>query len=169
MPKNSTIEELIEITGFSNFKILTDNDAVKILTLIGQQRLKEAHIKALVQLAPGFIKLATESLRAITTVAKAAGDVQVETLKILQRSVDGVADALQTLAKSAKTDKTREKIAECILEAGRLYIELAKISREMNSQNNDFWLKMAGMAVSTLLAVLSIYAVSKRNGSNNDA
>ena len=165
--KGATIvDEIIEITGIRDLKKMTEADTVKLLRLIGEQKLKEEHVRALVKIAPSFIGLAVESLKAISAVAKASGASQIDALQSVQQSISAISEALQVLAASAKSDKTREKLARAILEAGRLYVELARISQQMNANNNDFWLKLAGVAAMVLVAVLQGFVAANRAGND---
>jgi hypothetical protein len=110
--------ELLQIIGLKRLDKLSKEEASTILKLIGEQRLKEAHIQALVRLAPGFIAVATEALRVQMKVIAAAKEVQQDVVQTISAAVEGISQALKILVGSAESDATREKLAAVLLEAG---------------------------------------------------
>lgn len=168
MQTEDNIAELKKIIGVKDFNNLSPNDVERILKLIGEQRLKEGQIKALLEIAPTFLKLATESLKTISNIADGAKDSQSDAMAAIIAAINGIAETLNILARSAETDYTREKIALLLIEAGKIYIELAKLSKEMNEDNNKVW-KVLGMgALLALGAVLTALASNGRNSNDSN-
>ena len=81
--------------------------------------------------------------------------------------MESIAEPLRILAERAESDEARKEIANCILKAGELYLEMAKITQQINANNNEFWWKLGLAALSVLATVLSAYAASRSSGSGD--
>jgi hypothetical protein len=149
--------ELLQIIGLKRLDKLSKEEASTILKLIGEQRLKEAHIQALVRLAPGFIAVATEALRVQMKVIAAAKEVQQDVVQTISAAVEGISQALKILVGSAESDATREKLAAVLLEAGQLYLQLAIILQQVNANNNEMYKTVAKMATIALIVVVGVF------------
>ena len=169
MSSENTIEELKSITGMLDFKNLSQEDAKKVLKIIGEQRLSEAQVGALVKIAPAFLSCTTEALSGLKVSAEGAKENQKEALAAITQSIGSISSVLKLLAEQSESDETREKIASHLIEAGKLYIQFAEIAKEMNSENNSFWLKMGGIFGTVALVVLGGMAMNNKDGGSGKA
>lgn len=169
MSSENTIEELKSITGMLDFKNLSQEDAKKVLKIIGEQRLSEAQVGALVKIAPEFLSCTTEALSGLKVSAEGAKENQKEALAAITQSIGSISSVLKLLAEQSESDETREKIASHLIEAGKLYIQFAEIAKEMNSENNSFWLKMGGIFGTVALVVLGGMAMNNKDGGSGKA
>lgn len=170
MSSDQIIDELKSISGVVDFGSLSKEDAARLLALIGEQKLSEAHIKALVEIAPAFLGFSSECLKAMSNVADGAKITQTEAISTIKKSISGLTDVLGRLAENAESDETREKIAFLLLEAGKLYVEMAKILKDMNKDNNDTWIKIAGILGTVLTVVITVvFGGGAGKGGNNKA
>ena len=152
MSSEKIIDDLKSIAGVTDFSNLSKEDAARLLTLIGEQKLSVAHIKALIEIAPDFLKFSSEFLKAMSNIADAAKSTQTEAISTIKKSISGLTSVLERLAANAESDETREKIAFFLLEAGKLNLEMVKILKDMNKDNNETWMKLAGI-LGTVLAI----------------
>ena len=90
MIETEIISEIQTISGIPDIKNMSQADARAILTLVGQQRLKEAHISALIKLVPGFIGMTQVALNSQMEVVRNAGAIQSQVLATLQSTIDGL-------------------------------------------------------------------------------
>jgi len=172
LDQQQTLEELQQKTGIRDLKNLSTSDVDKVLKLAGNGTLSETHVKALVGLTPDFIQhleqLSVKTLETISKLPENAKASQVEALATVQSSIKGMSEmlgVLKTLAENAQTDETREKIGHVIVEFSKLYVELSKISQQMNTDNNAMWKALATTALSVFAIVSSVLvAVLKSRG-----
>ena len=55
------------------------------------------------------------------------------------------------------------------MEAGRLYLAFANISKDMNKDNNSMWVKITGVVAGVVLIVGSAVAMIMSGGESNDS
>lgn len=99
---------------------------------------------------------ATEALKAIGAAAEGAKASQGEAFQTVKSSIDGIVDVLSRLADKADTDEARIKIAECVVEAAKLYVQIPNIIKDMNANNNNTWKTIARIAVVTVSVIGAI-------------
>lgn len=169
MNNKDLLDQIKEISGLTNLDNLSVEEVKKILSLIGEQRLKESHIIALIECYPHFSSIAIESLRMISTCAQGAKDSQKEALQAISSLALGIINCLEILSKNANSDETREKLAMYIIEAGKITVEFGHIAADINKENNDFWIKIAkiGASVAVLAGVL-VGGVAIAKGNSTD-
>lgn len=169
MSTSAPFEELKKISGISDFSKLTTEDLEKLLKLIGEQRLKEAHVKALLENAPLFLGCAKEALSVIGKAAAGAKESQKSALAPIAASVANISKVLEILAEKAESDESRIKIVENLIEAGKLYLEFLKISESMNKDNNAFWLKLNSIVAFVVGGLIVAFVGRGKGGGSNKA
>lgn len=147
---DSIQQELIKISGITDFNNLSKEDSAKLLKLIGEHKLSETHVKALVEIAPDFIKAQIEALKAVAEVAKGAKETQKEVISTVVNSIQGVTSILEKLAERTNSDEAIIELAKLTIQAGGLYLEAIKISERINKDNNNTWIKIGGLATAIL-------------------
>jgi predicted phage tail protein len=159
MPSASTVQKIKDISGAKDLGSLTPEETTRLLKLLGEKRLSAKEAAKLLEVNPHFGKLATESLRSLASIAESASPVQREAIASLRACVEGLNTAFALLAERAESDQTREKLAEHLIEACKLHLEIAKSVERLNSDNNQVWKQLAVGALAVLGAVLSSAAV----------
>lgn len=160
---STVIEDIKRISGIGNLSKLSAAEATKLLNLIGEQRLSEAHVKALIEVAPQFISIANEALKTISKTVEGTKESQKNALSAVLAAVSGLTNVLTVLANKAESDEVREKIAQYLIEAGKLYIQVTIITKDMNKDNNDTWVKIAGIS-GTVVSIISGIAIFALQG-----
>ena len=152
------IAEILKASGLENLSDMNQADAAKLLSLIGEQRLKEAHVAALVAVAPHFIGLATEAIRTGATIAESMKESQKQALAAIQKQIECISAVLSQIAASMSTDACRVQVASLIVEMGKLHVEAIK---EVNKHNNNTYLQIAGIATTIVsITVGVVYILS---------
>ncbi|MDM8522690.1 hypothetical protein QUF80_04895 [Desulfococcaceae bacterium HSG8] len=167
--KKELINEVKSLTGISDLRELDKESTEKILKLVGEQRLKEAHINAVIEVAPQFVRLQTEILQTISAAIEGLEKSQRTALETIQTTLKGLTNILQTLAENMETDEGRMKIAECTVKAGEQFIEVSKTLASMNKENNGVWKwVVGGLAAGLTLLVGGVVAkgLSKKEKQN---
>lgn len=125
----------------------------QLLNLAADDKLKIEQLKTLIQIHPQIVQGAIEAMQSLSKISVTAGDSQIEAIKTIKESISGTVDVLKILAQNAESDKTREKIAELLLELSKQHKELIVITERVNKNNNNLWKKIAvGVgAVATLV------------------
>ncbi len=167
--KEKLLTEIKKVTGINNFENLSSEDGGKILKLIGNNKLSTEHLKVLIEFVPSYVHASAQALQAISNIATHAGASQKEIAESVHTSTKGIINILNTLADSAETDEARLKIAEVSMEAGKLYLEFANISKDINKDNNSTWVKITGVVAGIVLIVGGAVAVIMSGGESNDS
>jgi len=165
--KEDLLDEVRNITKIKDLENMTELGVDRILTLIGAQRLNEQQIAAMIEVAPSFVALSVKSLETIATIVQEAGSSQRQVLENINLSIDSISTVLSILADKVESDETRLKIAEYSLKAGELYVEILKIQKDINVNNNNFWLKVGVIAASLVVVTAKIAALSIANSKSN--
>jgi hypothetical protein len=162
--------ESLRVAGIENFpEKLTTEQVNTIIELTAQQKIMEIGLNAIVKLYPEFIKLAIE-------VANSAKESQIELIKATSSSqkialenisnkISDLIEILKILASKSESDDVILKITDALIELGKQQIELAKINKEINEKNNDtykemnddnnrFWIKIIEYAFSILPLII---------------
>ncbi len=159
--ENELIQEIKDSLGdVSDLKQMTLEQAARILKLIGQQRLKEAHISALVEIFPGFVELEAQVIKAVITDIESAKDSQKEAFDSLKEPLNSVLSILKILGENASSDEAIKEIGKISLEAGKLCIEMGKIVKDMNESNNSFWETVVKVLGGVFLGAIALIFVS---------
>lgn len=153
------IEELKNILGVNDLSTLSKKDTLKVMKLVSEHKLSEAHLRTLIEVCPQFVGLSVESLKTMQSAAAGAKESQAAAFASFSKAVEGILDALSALAKNAETDETRIEIAKILHESANIFVELAKISKEMNSDNNSVWKYIAGATATIGLAAVGVVGI----------
>ena len=93
-------------------------------------------------------------MQSLAKVSTIAGNSQTEAIKTIKESISGTVDILKILAQNAESDKTRERIAELLLELAKQHKELVLVTERINKNNNKLWKKIAiGIGAAATLVV----------------
>lgn len=162
------LQEIREITKIRDLENISEIGTIKILNLIGEHKLNEEQINALIALAPSFISMATEALKTISSIVPQVGETQREVLKNIGNSINSINTVLSTLANKVESDEVRLKIAEYTIRAGELYLEFTKLQAKINENNNETWWKITGTvsAIVAATAALVVISMNPRGNSN---
>ena len=137
--KEILINEVKSAIGLDDLSKLDKESTEMILQLIGKQRLTEAHISAIVEVAPHFVQLQTEVLKTVSKAIDGLESSQRSALETMQITLKGLINILQTLAEKMESDDGRLKIAEYTIKAGEQFIAVSKTLESMNKENNRIW------------------------------
>ena len=118
---------------------------------------------------PSYIQVSAEALKSISNIATQTGESQKEIAETVHTSTKGIINILTTLSANAETDEAQLKIAELSMEAGKLYLQFANISKEMNQNNNSTWVKITGIVAGIVVVVGSVIAVVVSGGEGGEA
>ena len=91
----------------------------QLLELAGDDKLKIEQLKTLVEIHPQIVQGAIEAMQSLAKVSTIAGNSQTEAIKTIKESISGTVDILKIIAQNAESDKTRERIAELLLELAK--------------------------------------------------
>ena len=126
----------------------------QLLELAGDDKLKIEQLKTLVEIHPQIVQGAIEAMQSLAKVSTVAGNSQTEAIKTIKESISGTVDILKIIAQNAESDKTREKIAELLLELAKQHKELVLVTERINKNNNKLWKKIAiGIGAAATLVV----------------
>ena len=126
----------------------------QLLELAGDDKLKIEQLKTLVEIHPQIVQGAIEAMQSLAKVSTIAGNSQTEAIKTIKESISGTVDILKILAQNAESDKTRERIAELLLELAKQHKELVLVTERINKNNNKLWKKIAiGIGAAATLVV----------------
>ncbi|GEM_PF-2640244 len=159
--KDKLINEVKSATGLDDLSKLDKDSIEKILRLVGEQRLKEAHISAIVEVAPHFVQLQTEVLKTVSRAIDGLEKSQGSVLETMQITLKGLINILQTLAEKMESDDGRLKIAECTIKSGEQFIEVSKRLESINKENNSIWKWVIGGVAAGLTLVASAVAAKE--------
>ena len=131
----------------------------QLFELAADDKLKIEQLKTLVAIHPQIVQGAIEAIQSLAKISVTAGNSQVEAIRLITSSISGTIDVLKILAQNSESDKTREKIAECLLELSKQHKELALITERANKNNNELWKKIAvGIGAAATLAIGGVAA-----------
>ena len=116
-------------------------------------KLKIEQLKTLIAIHPQIVQGTIEAIQSLAKISVTAGNSQVEAIRVITSSISGTIDVLKILAQNSESDKTREKIAECLLELLKQHKELALITERVNRNNNELWKKIA-MGIGTVATLV---------------
>ena len=126
----------------------------QLLELAADDKLKIEQLKTLVAIHPHIVQGAIEAMQSLAKLSTTAGNSQIEAIKTIKESISGTVDILKILAQNAESDKTREKIAELLLELAKQHRELIIITERVNQNNNKLWKKIAvGIGAAATLVI----------------
>lgn len=115
----------------------------QLLEIAGNDKLKIEQLKTLVEIHPQIVQGAIEAMQSLEKVSIVAGSSQIEAVKTIKESISGAVDILKILAQNSESDKTRERVAELLLELSKQHKELILITEKVNNNNNKLWKKIA--------------------------
>ena len=141
-------------TSEDEVDLLKISSPEQLLELAADDKLKIEQLKTLVAIHPHIVQGAIEAMQSLAKVSTTAGNSQIEAIKTIKESISGTVDILKILAQNAETDKTREKIAELLLELAKQHRELIIITERVNQNNNKLWKKIAvGIGAAATLVI----------------
>ena len=141
-------------TSEDEVDLLKISSPEQLLELAADDKLKIEQLKTLVAIHPHIVQGAIEAMQSLAKVSTTAGNSQIEAIKTIKESISGTVDILKILAQNAESDKTREKIAELLLELAKQHRELIIITERVNQNNNKLWKKIAvGIGAAATLVI----------------
>jgi hypothetical protein len=164
MSEATALAEIKKIAGIADLSKMTQGDAERLVTLIGQQRLNEAQVQLLLKVTPQFTAMAQAAIKMQLEIVNGVSASQSEAFQTLKSIVEGTNKSLELLSKRANTDEARMHIANCIVEMARIF---ASAPQKMNADNNKTWKVVATTIALIVLPALSAlggaYAASRSN------
>ncbi len=141
-------------TSEDEVDLLKISSPEQLLELAADDKLKIEQLKTLVAIHPHIVQGAIAAMQSLAKVSTTAGNSQIEAIKTIKESISGTVDILKILAQNAESDKTREKIAELLLELAKQHRELIIITERVNQNNNKLWKKIAvGIGAAATLVI----------------
>ena len=141
-------------TSEDEVDLLKISSPEQLLELAADDKLKIEQLKTLVAIHPHIVQGAIEAMQSLAKLSTTAGNSQIEAIKTIKESISGTVDILKILAQNAESDKTREKIAELLLELAKQHRELIIITERVNQNNNKLWKKIAvGIGAAATLVI----------------
>ncbi len=160
------LNEVAEVIEIKNINEIKKKESAEILKKAGEGELTHKHIAALIKNYPEYIKLQSRAIDVLIITANKAGESQKAALDSLKNSLTIIQNTISDLAKKTKSDKTRIEIGKLSIEAGEQAIKLGQIIAEINTNNNNFWIKIASIAGSILVAIAAVFVASHNKDEN---
>ena len=127
--------------------------AQEIIDLAKEDKLSLAKMKTLIEIHPGIVQSSIKAFDSLIAASQHAGNSQVEAMRTIRETMLSLNESLKILADRAQSDKTREKIAEIIVEMAKIYSQHFETTRKMNSSNNKTWKNIGKLAIAGLALV----------------
>ena len=124
MSEESTLAEKF---GISNFASIDLKKKHEILDKVMADAATKTEYVELLTLIPDLAKVTVKYFEAMIAVTRVAGSSQKSVADILQKSIDVLKSLIDHVE---STDRIR---------LGEMVFEIAKMAREMNTENNNFW------------------------------
>ena len=151
---NSQIELLKAKTSINDFNNVTKSQFEDLQKRLANKVLTPEELSLLVGIIPNFVELQKDFIGGLKVSAEKAGDSQKTAFDVINSQMR----VLETLATNMQSDDARLKIAEVLM---KLSEETNRIIERMNSNNNDFWKYITGVAT-TLFAVVGVIFLNNR-------
>ena len=151
---NKEIELLKTKTSIKDFNNVTKDEFEGLQKMLANKTLSPDELSTLVELIPNFVELQKDFINGLKAFAEKAGNSQQAAFNVINSQMR----VLETLSTCMQSDDARLKIAEVLM---KLSEETNRIIERMNSNNNDFWKYITGVAT-TLFAVVGVIFWNKR-------
>lgn len=132
MNEEILVSQIRNETGISDFENMSTDEALKIIDLVGQNRIQLKQIDALVSLFPEVTKIISESL---SQFSNSVNNISANHNEMLKGSIlvfQNTSTILNLLASQAESDEIRLQISKCIFDAGDRYHLLVDDIKEIN-------------------------------------
>jgi hypothetical protein len=136
-----------------NANITEAPSAQELIELAKEDKISLAKMKTLIEIHPGIVQSSIKAFDSLIATSQNAGNSQIEAIRSIRETMSGLNESLKILAEKAQSDKTRERIAEIIIEMAKIHSQNFETTRKMNSNNNKTWKNIGKFAIAGLALV----------------
>ena len=162
MDKSTELEKLKNLIGINNFSTVTNAEFKKIQEFAAEDAISKEQMKLLVESIPHFVQLQQTYVEGLKSVINAAKESQKDALRGISATLENITDLLKAIVEKSETDELRSRIAEIALKLADYGLEIAKILKEANRENNDTWKYIAGSVGAVVALIGGIFIMKKR-------
>lgn len=158
MKQIETAEVLQTKLGVSAWPDLTQEQTFELLKMAGEERISLATLSRVVELAPRLFELASKCFDVIKEEVAAVKGVQSEVLRIVEKALDSFDRYRAMLVESWKTTNDPEILAKLLTSVSQQMVEIVKLLKEINADNNKSWKEIVGGGLTIVLALAAAVA-----------
>lgn len=155
MDKDKELELVKEKIGVSDLSQVSDEDFKRIQELAARNELSRHQMTLLVEAMPQFVELQKTYIEGLKELIASAKETQRDALHGISQGLDRLTEVLKEIVSRSESDELRGKVADIALRLSEYHLEIAKILKETNQDNNSFW-KGVGVAAGVAVAAVGL-------------